>query len=259
VTTKARASAARAADLAQADDRISAAIVYGSVARGDDNEYSDLDIVLVARAGQREALWADRAAIAAALLAGDIATSQEPTWQRPFRFQAFGADLDVMIDLTLDDGDAWAWAGIAEAHDVIVDKDGVGDRLRVAIDALEPAEVDAASLDVSTWPWFAHLDAHLRRGHYWIVRAGLYDTLSNRVIHLLGAAPNVAEAKLSPADLASLTDAAPRSSDADELRRAMQATVALYDHAVDVWSARTGRPRPHHPLAANVRQRVERI
>jgi predicted nucleotidyltransferase len=252
----ARDTAERAAAWATEDDRVSAAIVYGSVARGDENEWSDLDLVIVTRAGQRDAVWAERHQLAARLLDSEIASAQEPTCLRPFGYQDFGTDLVTMLDLTLDEVDAWVWAGIVTNFTALVDKDGASDRLASAAAAWVAPEFDAAALDPSTWPWFAHLDAHLRRGHHWIVRAGLYDTLGNRVVALLGAAPNIAESALSPEQLAALYDAAPRSSDADELRRAMRATVELYDHALDVWAARTGRPRPQHPLAPSIRQRV---
>src|SRR5437879_5560864 len=256
MTTPAKSAAERATAWAEGDERVSGAIVYGSVAHGTDHAFSDVDFVIVAARGQRDALWAEREHIAAVMLDGPVASSQEPTWQRPFRYQAFGTEMDVMADLTFDEGDAWAWAGLADGYDVVVDRDGVAERLAAAMAALAPVEVDAIALDQSTWPWFLHMDSHLRRHHHWAVRAGLYDTLGNRVVAMLGARFNTAESMLSPEHYAALTDAAPRSSDGPELRRALRATVALYDIALDVWAARTGRERPHHPLAPAVRQRI---
>lgn len=246
---------------AWADDepRLSAAIVYGSVARSQEHAYSDLDLLLVATDGQRASLWDDRAAIAAHLLGGPVGFSMEPFWQRPYRYQAWSEDLTTMLDLTCDEGSTAAWGGLADGLVVLVDRDGVAASLADALPSWSAPEADAAMLDVTTWPWFAYLDGQLRKNRGWIVRAGCHDTLGNRVVTLLGAAPHSVEEVLSTDLQRALTEAAPRSSEPAELRRALAATVALYDVALDHWSARTGNPRPNHPLAASVRDRVATI
>jgi predicted nucleotidyltransferase len=53
---------ARFAAACAADDRVVAAILGGSFARGDADEYSDLDLCLIATDGGRDQLWADRRA-----------------------------------------------------------------------------------------------------------------------------------------------------------------------------------------------------
>lgn len=245
----------RARVWAAEDTRLSAVFVYGSVARGLDNESSDLDIVLVARRGERERLWEERATIAERLLNSPAVWAQELPWQRPYRYQAWRDDL-AMVDLSFDEERAAPWHGLAEGFEVVADRDGVASRLRDELACWQPPEFDAERFDGTAWPWLWYLAGRLQRGAYWFVRAGLYDTLNTRVVHLLGAAPYDAEHRLRDDDLAALRDAAPRSSDPAELRRALQATVALYDRALDRWAERTGRERPRHPLAPAIRKRI---
>ncbi len=256
MTNPARKAFDRARSWATADDRVSAAVVYGSVARGTEHAYSDLDLLVVARDGRRESLWNDRAAVAAELLGAPPGFTMEPFWQRPHRYQAWSGDGATMIDLTLDEKTTAPWGGVAGPLEVLVDRDGVAAGLQAAMDGWTAPEADATLLDPTTWPWLAYLDGHLRKGNTWIVRAGCYDTLGNRVVALLGAAPHDVHEAL-PSELQhALADAAPRSSELPELRRALAATVALYDLALDAWAERTGRPRPEHPLAPMVRARV---
>src|SRR5262249_42682666 len=99
----------RAVDWARGEERVAALVVHGSMAKGTADRDSDLDLVVVARPGAREALWEGRAGLAALLLDGEPVWSQELPWQRPFRYQAWRDDLQ-MLDLTLDEGAADAWA-----------------------------------------------------------------------------------------------------------------------------------------------------
>lgn len=252
----ARLAFARAQTWANDEPRLSAAIVYGSVARSQEHLYSDLDLLLVAKDGERASLWEERGAIAELLLGGPVGFTMEPFWQRPYRYQAWSTDLTTMLDLTCDEGSTTPWGGVADGLVVLVDHAGAGQSLENALLSWSEPETDAAMLDLTTWPWFAYLDGQLRKNRTWIVRAGCYDTLGNRVVPLLGAAPHSVEDVLSLELQLALSEAAPRSSDPAELQRALSATVALYDRALDVWSNRTGNPRPLHPLAPSVRDRV---
>lgn len=120
---------ARAVAWAETDAAVRAAVVYGSVAQGTANEGSDLDLIVVAEPGQRDGLWDRRAEIGAALLSHEVVWSQEPHWQRPYRYQSWDENL-VELDLTLDEEYASPWAALTKGFLAIVDKADVADRLR---------------------------------------------------------------------------------------------------------------------------------
>jgi predicted nucleotidyltransferase len=247
--------AARAAAWARADAGVRAAIVYGSVAHGTANEHSDLDLIVVAEPGQRDALWARRAQIAALLLGGEPARCQEPHWQRPYRYQCWDDKL-AEVDLTFDEEYAAPWAALVKGFRAIVDKAGVGTRLRGDLANWQPPEFDAPALDGGTWAWLNYLDGKLRHGEAWFVRYGVMDTLNNRVVPLLGGAGHSAHRDMDAADVALIHDAAPRSGEPAELRRSLRVTADLYSLALDRWSERTGRPRPESPLAGAILERL---
>jgi hypothetical protein len=247
--------AARAAEWAGADAAVRAAIVYGSVAQGTADEESDLDLIVVAEPGQRDALWARRAQIAAVLLGRDLAWSQEPLWQRPHRYKSWDDNL-ADLDLTFDEEYAAPWAALVKGFRAIVDKADVETRLRYDIANWQPPEFDAPAFDGGTWAWLNYLHGKLRRGEAWFVRYGVMDTLNNRVVPLLGGAGHSAHRDRDAADITLLHDAAPNSAELAELRRSLRATADLYSLALDRWSERTGRPRPENPLAALILERL---
>jgi predicted nucleotidyltransferase len=248
----------RAQAWAQADQRVAAAFVYGSVARGHTHDLSDLDLVIVAQQGQRDALWQEREALAARILGTPPMFRQEPSWQRPFRFQAWRDDL-VEVDFTYDEGAPVLWEGIARGFVTLVDRGNLAAQLRAEAAVWQRPEFDAAGFDQGTWPWLLWLVGRLRHGQYWMVRYGVMDTLTNRVLPLLGAAGPTAEQALEPSDLEQLYLAAPRSASREELARSLAATAELYSAALDRWAARTSQARPVHPLAAGVLELVRTI
>jgi hypothetical protein len=251
----AEAIAARAAVWARSDPAVRAAIGYGSFARGTANEQSDLDLVVVAEPGQRNALWSRRAEIAAALLGGDPAWCQEPHWQRPYRYQGWDDDL-AELDLTFDEEYVTPWAELRKGFCAIVDKADVEARLSHDLADLQAPAFDAPAFDGGTWVWLNYLSGKLRHGERWFVRYGVMDTLNNRVVPLLGGSGHSAHRDLDAADVALLHDAAPRSLDDRELRRSLRATADLYSLALDRWSERSRRPRPENPLAPAVLARL---
>jgi len=247
--------AARAARWAQSDPAVRAAVVYGSLARGAATEDSDLDLIIVAEPGQRETLWERRRQISAALLGRPAVWSQEPAWQRPFRYQSWDDRL-AELDLTLDEEYVRAWPVLARGFRALVDKAGVAERLATDLASLEPPEFDAPAHDGGTWAWLHYLHGKLRHRETWMVRYGVMDTLTTRVLPLLGTAGHSARAGLDADDLARVEAAAPVSSDLAELHRSLWETAQLYDAALDRWAQRTGRPRPRSPLAARVLARL---
>jgi hypothetical protein len=247
--------AVRAEAWARAEPAVRAAIVYGSLAQGTANEESDLDLIIVAELGHRNALWDRRAQVGSIVLGRDAAWRQEPLWQRPYRYQIWAEDL-TELDLTFDEEFAAPWAALVLGFRAIVDKADVEARLRHDLTRWQPLEFDAPTFDGGTWAWLNYLNGKLRHGEAWIVRYGVMDTLNNRVVPLLGGAGHSAHRDLDAADLALLHEAAPRSADLAELRRSLRATADLYSLALDRWSERTARPRPLNPLAAMVQVRL---
>jgi hypothetical protein len=255
VTIPAEEMAARAAAWAAADPAVRAAIVYGSLAQGTANEDSDLDLIVVAVPGQRDALWDRREQIGTLLLGHRAAWSQEPLWQRPYRYKSWDENL-ADLDLTFDEEHAAPWAALLKGFHAIVDKADVEARLRSELAGWQPAEFDAPGYDGGTWAWLNYLHGKLRHGEAWLVRYGVMDTLNNRVVPLLGTAGHSAHRDLDDADVARLHAAAPASSEPAELRRSLRATADLYSAALDRWSERTKRPRPRNPLAAAILRRL---
>jgi predicted nucleotidyltransferase len=255
MTIPAEELAARAVPWAEGEAGVRAALVYGSLVHGTAGPYSDLDLIIVAEPGWREALWERRAQISELLHGRPAAWSQEPSWQRPYRYQSWDENL-IELDLTLDEERAAPWAALALGFRALVDKGGVVERLTADLASWQATEFDAPALDGGTWMWLDYLRGRLEHGEAWMVRYGAMDTLSNRVVPLLGAASHSAHRDLGPADLAHIQRAAPVSAEPGELLRSLRATAQVYDDALDRWAERTGRPRPQHPLAAAIRRRL---
>jgi Polymerase beta, Nucleotidyltransferase len=247
--------AARATAWAAADAAVRAAIVYGSLAQGTATEESDLDLIVVAEPGQRDALWNRRKQIGAALLGREAVRWQEPTWQRQYRYQSWDENL-AELDLTFDEEYAAPWAALMQGFCALVDKADVAARLTDDLASWQPPEFDAATLDGGTWTWLNYLNGKLRHGEAWFVRNGVMDTLNSRVVPLLGVAAHSVHRDMDIADVALLHEAAPSSAEPAELRRSLRATAELYSLALDRWSARTGHPRPRNPLAAVVLEKL---
>lgn len=255
MTVPAEEMAARAAAWAGSDAAVRAAVVLGSVAQGTADEESDLDLIVVAEPGQRDALWERREQISELLLGHPAAWSQEPRWQRPYRYQSWDDDL-VELDLTIDEEHVAPWAALVKGFRALVDKAGVEARLRSDLASWRPAEFDAPALDGGTWLWLNYLHGKLRHGEAWLVRYGVMDTLTSRVLPLLGTAYHSAHGDLAATEIARLDDAAPVSSEPAELRRSLRATAEVYSWALDRWSVRTGRATPRNPLAPLILERL---
>jgi predicted nucleotidyltransferase len=243
--------AARAAAWAESDGAVRAAIVYGSLAQGTAGDESDLDLLLVAEPGRREALWDGREQISHLIHGRRTVWHQEPLWQRPYRYQSWDDQL-AELDVTFDDEHAVPWAGLARGFRALVDKAQVAARLRSDLAGWKPAVFDAPAFDGGTWVWLNYLHGKLRHGESWLVRYGVMDTLNSRVVPLLGAAFQSAHRELDAASLDRIHRAAPRSAELPELRRSLLATAELYGWALDRWSERTGLPRPDNPLTPRV-------
>ncbi len=242
--------AERVARWAEAEDGVRAAIVYGSVAQGTADEESDLDLILVTVPGRRERLWERRTEFAEFVLESPVRWSQEPSWQRPFRYKGWGGRGE--LDLTLDEGYAAPWPALMRGFRAVCDKADVVARLAADLAEFKPTEFDAALLDGNTWVWLRYLRGKMRHGETWFVRYGVMDTLGNRVVPLLGSASHSVRAELGESVLSRLHAAAPKSEQPEELRRSLLATAELYDWALSQWALRTGRENPRSPIASEV-------
>jgi predicted nucleotidyltransferase len=247
--------AQRAAEWIRVDPSVRAGVVYGSVARREAAEDSDLDLILVAEPGQRERLWERRRELAGRFHERDIVCVQEPLWQRQFRYQSWDDQVSE-LDLTFDEGYAAAWPALRRGFVMLADKADVGARLAEDVAALAPPAFDAAGYDGGTWVWLDYLHGRLRRGETWMARYGVMDTLNNRIVPLLGSAGHSVRAELGDGVIDQLNKAAPVSGDVDELRRSLLATAELYDWALGRWARRTGQPNPRSALATAILARL---
>jgi len=247
--------AERAAAWAESDAAVRAMIVYGSLAQGTADDDSDLDVIIVAEPGQREALWGRREQISDLIHGHHAVWHQEPLWQRPYRYQSWDEELNE-LDLTLDEEHTSPWAALTRGFLSVVDKAEVTARLRSDLATWQPSEFDAAAFDGGTWAWLNYLRGKLRHGEAWMVRYGVMDTLNSRVLPLLGTAGHSAHHGLDAADIDRIHRAAPASSEPAELRRSLRAAAELYAWALDRWSQRTGQPAPRSPLAPAIMDRL---
>jgi predicted nucleotidyltransferase len=242
--------AERAGRWSRAEPCVRAAIVYGSVAQGTADEESDLDLILVTEPGRRDELWARRAEFAEFVLDGPVRWPHELPWQRSFRFQAWGEP--GQLDLSVDEEYAVPWRALQRGFRAVCDKADVASRLAADLAEFTAPEFDAPGLDSYTWGWLAYLRGKLRHGETLLVRFGVMDTLSNRVVPLLGSASHSALADLGQPALDRIHQAGPVSAEPDELKRSLLATAELYDWALGQWAERTGREKPCSPVAAEV-------
>lgn len=104
--------AGKAAAWAKSEAAVRAVIVYGSLAQGTADDDSDLDVIIVAEPGQRDALWDRREQISDLIHGHHAVWHQEPLWQRPYRYQSWDeklAELDLTLDALAFDGGTWVW------------------------------------------------------------------------------------------------------------------------------------------------------
>ena len=131
---------------------VAAMVLYGSLAQGRGHPLSDEDLVIVAQPGRREALWINRGKVAAGLLGRPVAWGHELPWQRPYRYQAWAADL-TQVDLTFDEERIAPSPTLLDGYRVLVDKTGATGDLAADLDQLTgqlTSQPDPRELDGST-------------------------------------------------------------------------------------------------------------
>jgi streptomycin adenylyltransferase len=169
----------RFADACRADQRIVAGYLTGSHATGIADAHSDVDLCVVAAVGQRDALWADRAALVGAL-------------GEPLQVEDFDGDDTVFFilatgtdgELTVTDVGAMARSSRGP-HRPIHDPDGI--LARVSFVGGEPDMEDQVEQLRRCVQWFwhdmAHFTAALGRGQPWWA-AGQLDALRGYCVNL---------------------------------------------------------------------------
>jgi predicted nucleotidyltransferase len=241
---------------AERDPRVRALLLKGSLARGDADERSDVDFLVVAHPGRLEELWADRVAIAEGL-GGWLGGFEEVAWQAPHTFIGF-CDGPVKVDFFFQEGEPAADPWLRDGFRALVDEHGLADRLRVALQH-EPPPPDLSHFDAHAWDWLWACRLKLRRpGHEWLVYLELVKFVETMLLTAFGALAAEPwrgvlrmEERL-PADArAQLRDALPAGPEDAELRRALAAAVESYVALRPRLAAECGMPLADE-LAAQV-------
>jgi predicted nucleotidyltransferase len=218
---------------AQHDPRVRALLLKGSLARGDADERSDVDFVVVAQPGQLQELWAARHSIAEGL-GGWLGGFDEVAWQAPHTFVGF-CDGPVKVDFFFQETEPAADPWLRDGFRALVDPDGLADRLRRAL-AADPPPPDLSEFDVHAWDWLWAMHLKLRRpGHEWLVyveHVKFVETMLLTAFNALAPEPwrgvlRVDE-RLPAAARAELVNALPTRPEEAELRRAVSAAVHSY-------------------------------
>jgi predicted nucleotidyltransferase len=218
---------------AERDRRVRALLLKGSLARGEADERSDVDLVVVARHGRLDALWAERRSIAEGL-GSWLGGFDEVAWQAPHTFIGF-ADGPVKVDFFFQEGEPAVDPWLRDGFRVLVDPDGLADGLRDAL-AADPPPPDLCDFDAHAWDWLWAVHLKLRRaGHEWLVYVELVKFVETMLLSGFNAlAPEPwrgvlgIEERLTPDARAGLRAALPAAPEAPELRRALGAALESY-------------------------------
>jgi predicted nucleotidyltransferase len=170
----------RFVDSCSADDRIVAAFLCGSHARGEADEYSDLDLGVITRDDALENVMAERAAFVGQL--------GEPVFVEDF-------GLERIAFFILADGTecelVFGREGALEELDVgpfvtLVDKRGILDGAEFPLPQPDPNEQREQLRQVLNWFWhdLSHFMAALGRGELWWA-SGQLDALRRYCVNLL--------------------------------------------------------------------------
>lgn len=218
---------------AEAEPRVRALVLKGSLAQGKGDELSDVDLIAVTEPGAREELWAEREATVGRL-GEPLGVFREAEWATPYMVIAL-YDGPLKLDLAFEEErlapDPW----LRDGYEVLT---GSVD----APELLEPprfgAEADLRELDAHAWDYAFWLHVKLERDERWVAYLELAGFLHHIVLLALNAARDEGwaagrgvDARLPPETIAALESALPRSAEAGELRRALLAAAELYAEA----------------------------
>jgi aminoglycoside 6-adenylyltransferase len=259
-----------ASSWARNDDRVQALLLTGSLGRGEGDELSDVDLVVVPEAGERDGLWAERRRIAAAL-GRPLGLFREVPWSDPNLVIVF-YDGPQKVDLFFAEAEPAATWWLRAGYVVLVDKSRVAPDLERRLSALPetpPGGFDWLHEDllefdahVWDWTWAAFVKLH-RPGENWYVYTELVGFLQTMVFAAYNALEGEVwrgarhlELRLPPDLRARMQDALPREPKHGELLRSLRALVALYVDARQPLAAGLGIELPDD-LMIQVRRRIE--
>ena len=217
---------------AEADGRVRALLLKGSLGRGEGDERSDVDLVIVTSHGRLEELWAERRRTAERL-GRWLGGFDEVAWQAPHTFIGF-YDGPVKADFFYQEGEPHADPWLRDGFAALVDPGGVAAALRERLDAVPPPQL--GDFDAHAWDWLWWMDVKLSRGgESWLVYIELVKFVETM---LLGAhdaltrepwrGASQVEGRLTAEARAELAAALPTAPEPDELRRALGSAVGAY-------------------------------
>src|SRR3954469_12169488 len=135
---------------AESDPRVRALLLKGSLARGEGDERSDVDFLVVAQPGRLGELWAARREIAEGL-GGWLGGFDEVAWQAPHTYIGF-CDGPVKVDFFFQEGEPHVDPWLRDGFRALVDEHGLADQLRAKLEA-PPEPLDLAEFDTHAWDW----------------------------------------------------------------------------------------------------------
>jgi predicted nucleotidyltransferase len=262
----------RAGRWVRRDERVLGAFVQGSAARGEVTPLSDVDLMVVARPGRREEIWAERDQISRDLLGAAVVQAHEVPHQRQFRWQASTADLRK-LDLALDEGRIDMWPGLissggpgvaprAGSSEIkcLLDRGDLQQQRMTWIARYQPPSYDVAGADDRTWAILSWLAGALLHGRVLLVHRAITDLIGNRIVPVSGRPLyGLGSAEAGATLIGQVEEALPHSLGRAELARSLQQTARLYRDLVADWAARTGATPPSSPLAPAVLDALHKL
>jgi len=219
----------------QDDDRVVALILGGSLARGAPDFYSDVDLYIVARDDDFDAVFAERDTAAEA--AGNPlfrfvvnpvpggSTDQIAVYRGPVK-------LDLMYYRESDLSSGWKWGGCS----VLKDTSGAGIVVSRSAGLAHPPPPPEAlrDLDQRFWTWCWYVFGKIVRGELWEALDGIHNIRSSALLPLLAWRDGLPheghrrlEYKLNPETASRLASTIPELR-ADALYEALWTAVGLH-------------------------------
>jgi hypothetical protein len=218
---------------AAADARVRALLLKGSLGRGEGDEHSDIDFVVVSHLGKLKELWPARATVAAGL-GRWLGGFDEVAWQAPHTYIGF-YDGPVKVDFFFQEGEPHIDPWLRDGFRVLFDPEDLAAPLRRQLaDRTSPANL--SEFDAHAWDWLWWLHVKLARGgEAWLVHNELVkfcETILVSGYNALSAEPwrglALLERRLPSTNLAELRAATPAGIDRPELARALIAAREAY-------------------------------
>jgi hypothetical protein len=218
---------------AEADERVRALLLKGSLGRHQGDERSDLDLLVVTAAGRLEELWAERERTAERL-GRWLDGFDEVAWQAPHTYIGF-YDGPVKVDFFYQEAepqaDPWLRDGFARLAGPEELVRSLEDRL-----AREPVPPDLDHFDAHAWDWLWWMDVKLARGgQSWLVHIELVKFVETMLLgghNALTDEPwrgaSHVERRLGADLQAELEAALPGAPEPEELSRALATAIEAY-------------------------------